>query len=327
MVSSNKDNPDELAGLPVREIKDVGPEVDKRQIYVVIATPEDVQPAIVTTLKQYGYEHYICIDSRKEAALMEHYYRKMGIFPSLHQQAKGERAVLQIYQAKSYKDIQLANQKEYEWLLPIQAGTALTQERVAEVCDDTGDHISYKNANYCELTALYWIWKNILSRISVNGEMAADYYGLCQYRRILDIRQDDLCRLRRNSVDVILPYPTIHEPDIREHHGRYVAESDWQAMLQALREITPEYYEAYGDIFLQQYLYNYNILVAKPDVLKNYCEWLFPILERTEELSVPKGSARADRYLGYLGENLLTLYFMHNKDKLYIVHTGRIMLV
>ena len=63
------------------------------------------------------------------------------------------------------------------------------------------------------------------------------------------------------------------------------------------------------------------MILGKKSVLRDYCEWLFPILERVEERSVPKGSERADRYIGYMGETLETLYFMKNRDCLNIVHT------
>lgn len=39
--------------------------------------------------------------------------------------------------------------------------------------DNTGDNISGKNKDYCELTGIYWAWKNI----------AADYIGISHYRR------------------------------------------------------------------------------------------------------------------------------------------------
>lgn len=65
--------------------------------------------------------------------------------------------------------------------------------------------------------------------------------GLFHYRRFLDLTDDDLLHMKNENVDVVLPYPTVHEPDIREHHSRYIAESDWDAMLQALRELKREY--------------------------------------------------------------------------------------
>ena len=134
-------------------------------------------------------------------------------------------------------------------------------------------------------------------------------------------------RLVDNGVDAVLPYPLPYEPDINAHHERYVKEMDWNAALQALEKLQPEYAAVFPEILGQQYLYNYNVILAKKSVLREYCEWLFPILFRIEELSIPKGSMRSDRYIGYLGETLETLYFMKNADRLNIVHAECRMLV
>ena len=138
---------------------------------------------------------------------------------------------------------------------------------------------------------------------------------------MFDFSEDDLLRLFDNDVDVVLPWPLPYEPNIHAHHQRYIKDDDWNALLTALRELQPEYADAFDGILEQKYLFNYNVILAKKAVLCEYCEWLFPILERTEELSVPKGSERADRYIGYMGETLETLYFMKNAERLNIVHT------
>lgn len=314
LVSSLRDNPSVLAGIPVRELRSF-PEKDT---CVLIATPEDTHVQIIELLKQYGFTRYICMDSRRENILMKQYYQKMGNFPLLQEDA----AVLRVYVAKFHRDKPLENAYAMpDWCTPVQAGAALADVRIADFSDDTGENISQKNTNYCELTVLYWLWKNCLPQ-----KHRTDYYGLYHYRRTLQLDENDLQRLKEKRIDVILPYPTLHEPDIREHHARYIKETDWEAMLSALQELQPAYAEAFTDIQRQPYMYNYNMLIAKAEVLEDYCAWLFPILERTEELSSPRGWERNDRYIGYLGENLLTLYFMYNREKFNIVHTGRIML-
>lgn len=134
--------------------------------------------------------------------------------------------------------------------------------------------------------------------------------------------QDDLRRLYANNIDVVLPYPMPYEPNIGAHHLRYLSDFEWNAVLQALEELQPEYAKAFIGILSQEYLFNYNIIVAKKEVFDEYCSWLFPILFRVEEINDPDGIKPPNRYIGYIGETLETLYFMYNKDKLNITHTG-----
>ena len=319
LVSKKIGNPDTLAGLPVIELSDFS----DKEAEIIIATPETLHSEISKYLDVNGFCHYICLDSKKEAALMERYYSKMGMFPSLHSFNEGETAATAVaYTVKFYKDQPL--HRPYAppaWTIPLQVGADLTDQRICTLTDNTGDHISSKNPNYCELTAFYYIWKNELQKCCDE-----DYIGIFHYRRFLDISEADLYRLSENDIDVVLPYPMLHEPDICEHHTRYVKEPDWQTMRTAIQEVQPEYAADFDRIFGQEHMYNYNMLLAKKKVLEEYCAWLFSITERIEELSTPKESQRADRYIAYMGESLLTLYFMHKQNRLKIAHTGRIML-
>ena len=47
---------------------------------------------------------------------------------------------------------------------PIHVGRAISKfknEMADMIGDDTGDNISSKNGEFCELTAIYWAWKNL----------------------------------------------------------------------------------------------------------------------------------------------------------------------
>lgn len=81
-------------------------------------------------------------------------------------------------------------------------------------------------------------------------------------------------------------------------------------------------YRRFETILHQKNLFNYNIILARKKVLREYCEWLFPILFRIEELSNPDGTKKTNRYIGYIGKTIETIYFMTNKNQLNIVHAG-----
>ena len=324
-VTERGTNARQLVGLPVCELGEFvkgKTEEEKAQVEVVIATPENVMPEIECSLEKAGLRKFTRLTSLRWAELMRHYYKESKEFLSISVLPVGNQtANVQMYMAKHYKDKKLAEAYDIpNWIVPVQVGATLCKERIAEFLDCEGVHISEKNVNYCELTALYWMWKNKLAcDVGVDKK---NYFGLVHYRRILDLSEEDILRLVDNDVDVVLPYPMPYEPNIEEHHKRYIKEADWKALLQALEEVQPEYAKRLPEILSQQYLCNYNILLAKEQVLSDYCEWLFSILGRVEELSVPKGNERSDRYIGYMGETLLTLYFMVNKERLNVVYTG-----
>lgn len=338
LVSAREGNPSEIDGIPVLALSQEGI-VDDNAKYL-IATPAIHHEIIAGSLYRLGIEksQLIFVDNQLENRLMEQYYRSEKGFITVSQLLHNDERVnncsatienlhwnsvlhdIVVYQAKCHVDKPLNNPiPTPDYICPIQVGAALTDKVIAEMRDNFGDNISHKNRNYCELTGTYYAWKN--SRTS--------YKGLCHYRRVFDISEEQLQTLinRYEDVDVILPYPSVHYPDISGQHKRYVNETDWNAMLSAMKEVAPEYYEAYvKDLAKQSYFYNYNMLIAKNEVFDDYCNFLFTVLEKTEELTVPKGWERADRFAGYLGENLTTIYFRKNRDKLKIVHAGKLWL-
>ncbi|MFI3229526.1 MAG: DUF4422 domain-containing protein, partial [Bacillota bacterium] len=50
--------------------------------------------------------------------------------------------------------------EDLEYLVPLAVGASGRKTEAKFVRDDGGDNISHLNDSYCELTGLYWAWKN-----------------------------------------------------------------------------------------------------------------------------------------------------------------------
>ena len=49
--------------------------------------------------------------------------------------------------------------------MPLQVGKDISKIDLNIQGDNTGDNISCKNQSYCELTGMYWAWKNLKTSI------------------------------------------------------------------------------------------------------------------------------------------------------------------
>ena len=181
--------------------------------------------------------------------------------------------------------------------LPVQAGAAC-HARLAYAGDDTGENISARNGTYCELTALYWAWKNL----------DADALGLCHYRRYFQepgkkrALTAETARKLLAETPVILPQKRYYfietgESQFIHAHG---AES-----LNALREVLSENYPAYRAAFDRSMRrtagHRFNMMIMRREQLDAYCAWLFDVLFRTEQ----KLGAPQPRMMGFLSERLM----------------------
>lgn len=322
LVSEMGDNASVLEGVPVMELNDflgkmTADEID--DIEVLIGTPENVMDDIEANLKQAGIDNYVRLDSFRWADMARNGFLRSGKYLPLTAYVVGStKARLRIFKMIHAKDKPLKTKyQDPEYIATLQVGAASSFEIDTDFKDHAGDNISEKNGNYSELTGLYWMWKNYLP--AGNDD---DYYGLAHYRRFLDLSEDDLFRLRNNEIDVVLPYPMPYVPNIEAHHRRYLSDDEWMAVLTALGERCPEYKAAFKGVLEQQYFFNYNIILAKGKVLDQYCSWLFPLLFKIEEINNQGGRKAPNRFIGYVGENLETLYFMHHKHDLKIAYAG-----
>jgi hypothetical protein len=315
IVSDMKSNPTEIFGIKVIELNEASIYKD---CLILISVPVSLHDEIISTLSNNGFTNYIAIDNAMEYELMSLYYRKSGRFALLSDiESVDNVSNVKIFMARSVFDEKISGTTLFNNrnILEIQAGAEITEDRLTELADNYGDNISRKNRYYSELTVTYWVWKNV----------KADYKGIFHYRRVLDISDDDYKGL--GSADVVLPLPFVIYPNAASQFLRFIHEKEYNVLLSVLKETSLSYYVAAHKYWYEPYLYNYNILIAKETVFDSYCEFMFEILFKVQEFYVDKGIKQNERYLGYIGEILTSLYFMVNKKQLRIAHTKKLWLV
>ncbi len=218
--------------------------------------------------------------------------------------------------------ILVASHKKY-WLpsdsvyLPIHVGAA-GKERFGLIGDDTGDNISGKNPNYCELTAIYWAWKNLTQ----------DYLGLVHYRRYFTRKQVYHVEKRKKQIlstqeweALLQEYPVV-VADKRKHYieknrSHYYHAHHHEGLdgaEQIIAERYPDYLPAFQTVMDRTWAHLFNMFVMRRDLFSDYCEWMFDILfELERRVDISDYSPYEARIFGFVSERLLDVWLERNQ--------------
>ncbi len=197
--------------------------------------------------------------------------------------------------------------------LPLQVGAA-GKPKLGWACDDSGDNISEKNACYCELTGLYWAWKNL--------DCAA--LGLVHYRRHFCLKR--FTKNRGNILTGLQAAALLAEADVlvpaRRHywietnysqyaHAHHAVDLD--VTRQIITERFPEYLKTFDAVMKRTSGHRFNMFIMKWELASRYCTWLFEILfELEKRLDISDYNANDRRVFGFVAERLLDVWLETN---------------
>lgn len=201
--------------------------------------------------------------------------------------------------------------------LPIQVGADNHKELDLGITkDNIGDNISDKNNIYCELTGLYWFWKN---------GTKTDFSGLVHYRRYFVkkvhlfknsigevITLEDVNNLFNSGKHIIMPRKINKKTSNGRLKKNIPDDNQDKPLFYTMRIIErdyPEYLSSYMNIALEDGKVSFgNMFITRYETFVDYCKWVFDILEKLEkELEFVE-----PRMMGFVSEYLLCCWVDKN---------------
>lgn len=199
--------------------------------------------------------------------------------------------------------------------------------------DDDGDNISSKNNSYCELTGLYWIWKNTND----------DIIGLVHYRRFfvklgkcISIKNHNIFLSKKNAyrllqkdeiIEILDEYDTIvkqsrisYSINNKTDFVNLLGTEIWDNLTAVISEKWPDYLNIFKEEEKKRTHFNCNMFIGHKEIIDKYCSWLFDVLERIDNKHyISQGEYYHKRELGYLAEFLFEVWIRKNGVKFKVI--------
>lgn len=217
--------------------------------------------------------------------------------------------------------------------LPVHVGKA-GKEEIGFRGDDVGDNISEKNPYYCELTGLYWAWKNL----------DADYLGLVHYRRHFSTKPwpvrlwkgKENCILTDREVhrllkttDIILPKKRYYLIEsVYEHYCHTHYPEPMDETREIICEKYPDMIPAFDQVMNSKSAHMFNVFLMKRELSDEYCEFMFDVLKELEgRVDITYYNSFQARVYGRISELLLDVWILYkgySYKEIYLMHMEKV---
>ena len=207
--------------------------------------------------------------------------------------------------------------------MPICVGSGNASLSKKYQSDDVGDNISDKNSTYCELTAIYWAWKNLdVSTIGVAHYRR--HFSILKGARTLDkvLTGEQLNRLfTKYGNDTVFATPLRRYIESIENHYIHslkgyeeVHARDIKRLREAIHNCGPMYDKSAEKVLGGRAAHMLNMFIMNAKYFREYCGWLFPIIDSVVAMSKDRTDQR--RYAGALSEFCLDIWAQSNGIKI-----------
>ena len=220
----------------------------------------------------------------------------------------------------------IATHKTYEfpkvdYYVPIHVGKARNNNELGIQGDNEGDNISLKNGSFCELTALYWAWKN-------DFFSDVEYTGLVHYRRYFNgqgltlkdkgiASEDELLSYLKSADCVVSKKRNYVIESVYEHYKNAHFAKDMDLTREIIAQNYADYILAFDKVMSGKTLHLFNMFVMKKEMFYDYCEWMFDILFRLEQqVDISSYDTYQSRIFGFISERLFNVWLVKNNINL-----------
>lgn len=229
---------------------------------------------------------------------------------------------------------------------PLQIGKALSTLNLGFAHDNTGNNISYKNNLLCELTGMYWAWKNT----------KFDYIGFCHYRRYFSFKHPCLLNLKLKlsskisantyqikctdlksiknlgildtelinnfvpNYDIILPFKShfrnlrrgFQKETIAKQYGIAHCKEDLDLLITSIINLYPNLANEVDYFFNHNNgIYLFTMFIMRFELFDQYMNFLFNILNVLEnKINLKNRNSYQTRALAFMGERLLNIFLI-----------------